>query len=74
LFKEFLGSVKSKKHILRKNYQPYSRNWCLVADVDKLVLLILNVEQSATSLAELLDAGRVAYGHACEAAVAWRKL
>jgi hypothetical protein len=45
-----------------------------VTNLNKLVLLILNVEQSAASLAELLHAGRVVHGQAGQASVAWRKL
>lgn len=44
------------------------------ADLDELVLLILNVEEPATSLAELLNARSVIHGQACEASIAWREL
>jgi hypothetical protein len=45
-----------------------------MTNLNKLVLLILNVEQSVASLAELLHAGRVVDGQAGQASIAWRKL
>lgn len=46
----------------------------MVADVNKLIFLILNVEQPAAPLAELLNAAGVTHRYAGDAAIAGREL
>ena len=46
----------------------------MVADLNKLVLFLLNIGQSVASLAEFLDAGRAIHGQASQAAIAWGEL